>query len=280
MRKKKRKSKAALIRNRSILIIVMTLALGLISGVFAKYIHTNNGKNVLAAKEFYFTSDLLKTENCRYVLNSTATGIEFTLGNNADKLRFSEDDINYTVTVTADKEGVSADVILNNSVLTSSLSGILVVGEKPTETKITLSNLQKGVTYTVTAVGEAGYKQTLQAEFYVSDNEENVYWHVDTTNPAYVLLTVWTENATGTLSVKYEGSGLIPDNTNPVLTNVNNYGTGYGNISFTDAENFDQTYSSYTYRFFIDGSDYSGTFTIDLVNATHQYIEEEVTTLQ
>lgn len=242
-------------RKRTIIIIAVVAALMLaVGGVFAKYIAKESGNNLLAAKVFYFTSDLLKEETAQYVLNSSATEVSFTLGNNADKIRYSEVDIDYTVEVTKTNEANPSPTI-EYSNETKKLLGHAI----NTHT-ITLKNLIKGETYTVKATGKGGYEQVLSAEFRVSDNNENVYKNLDTTEDDYVLLTVWTENVTGKLTVAADKKGLIPDNTDMILREVYNYKDGkYGDIEFEDAENFEQTYSSYTYRFFVD----SNSFTVE-----------------
>ena len=169
-----------------------------------------------------------------------------------DNLRCSQVDITYNISVT-NKNGEAVPEIVDDNTEHKLLKGLI------SKATITLKNLVKGQTYIVTVTGEAGYKQVLSAEFTVSDNDENVYKHLDTSNSAFVLLTVWTDNAVGDLKVSTP-SGLIPDNTNPILREVYNYSdTEYGAISFTDNKNFDKTYSSYTYRFFVS----EGIFKID-----------------
>ncbi|MBQ8184800.1 MAG: hypothetical protein IJ036_03330 [Lachnospiraceae bacterium] len=222
----------------------------LIGGTVAKYIYETGGKNLFSAKNFYFSSNLLKEEAATYTLNSTATEVTFTLGNNADDLRCSEENITYVITVT----GGTTPATLNIS------EGILEKDIVSTES-ITLSGLKSGETYTVTAVGttgegNSGYKKTLSATFTLSGATGNLYKYLDTSNSAYVMLTVWSENIHGDISVVYEPDGLIPDNTDSVLRNVTNYANGiYSRIIFEDTTNFQTAYSSYTYRFFTNTPD-------------------------
>ena len=91
----------------------------------------------------------------------------------------------------------------------------------------------------------------------MSDNGENIYKQL-TNHGAYVLLTVWTENVKGDLSISVDKTGLIPDNTNPILADIHNFEAGiYKKLvaenSIIDIQNFQNTYASYTYRFFVDG---------------------------
>ena len=246
MYKGKYEHKHSHIRKRTIIITVLVVLLFTVGGVFAKYIYNSGGMGLLSAKEFYFTSNLLTENTAKYVLNSKTTEISFALGNNADKLRFSQDDIKYSITVGCK----SGDSYPEENIKYADSEQVLSGGSVDT-TSITLKGLTMGETYTVTATGKAGYKQTLKAEFTVSDKEENVHMHLDTSNDAFVLLTVWTHNMTGPLTV-ITPAGLIPDNTDPILRKVYNYsGTEYGAVQFTDNTNFTEAYSSYTYRFFI-----------------------------
>jgi hypothetical protein len=246
MYKGKYEHKHSHIRKRTIIITVLIVLLFTVGGVFAKYIYNSGGMGLLSAKEFYFTSNLLTENTAKYVLNSQTTEISFALGNNADKLRFSQDDIKYSITVGCK----SGDSYPEENIKYADSEQVLSGGSVDT-TSITLKGLTMGETYTVTATGKAGYKQTLKAEFTVSDKEENVHMHLDTSNDAFVLLTVWTHNMTGPLTV-ITPAGLIPDNTDPILRKVYNYsGTEYGAVQFTDNTNFTEAYSSYTYRFFI-----------------------------
>ena len=126
---KKEKAQARL----SILIAVGLVLLLAIGGVVAKYIWNNGGRNLFSSKEFYFTSNLLEVKTEKYVLNSTVTAVTFTLGNNADKLRYSEDAIKYSVTLEC-KSG-------ENKAVLSKSSGTLA-GNKVSSEEITLSGLE------------------------------------------------------------------------------------------------------------------------------------------
>ena len=273
MYKGKYRKRHSHIRKRTVILSVLLVLLLAVGGVFAKYVYDSGGMNLLSAKEFYFTSNLLTENTAKYVLNSTTTEISFTLGNNADKLRFSQDDIKYEITVECKSgERYSEENIKYGD------DQLVLVGNGVDQTTVTLQNLKMGETYIVTATGRAGYKQVLKAEFFVSDKEENVYKHLDTSNSAYVLLTVWTENVTGSLNIDVTKNGLIPDNTDPALRNVFNYNDGeYGTMEITDSDNYKAAYSSYTYRFFVSGSSsYSvEDFNVSIENSGTTYLAKE-----
>ena len=259
MAKDKKKNRSRRLYWYGVLIGLLIGTVLMIGGIVAKYTYQKDDENVVAAKVFYFSSNLLTEGGQEYVLNSEATSVSFTLGNNEDEVRYSDDDIKYTVSVTLQNK-TDGDV----EPLLDVTEGVLEKGKVTTDT-ITLSKLIQGRTYIVTATGTAGYQKTLQATFRVSDNEENVYKYLDTSNHAYVLLTVWTENVSGdaVITCNTEDNtnviGLIPDSTDEVLKNVNNfdsvnnnYTAFIGNNEIEDNSSFDQLYSSRTYRFFID----------------------------
>ena len=257
-------------RSRPLVVTVVMLSLILaflmVGTVYAKYIYATTGKNLLAAKEFYFTSNLLTEAGGSYKLNANTTSISFTLSNSFDELRISEVGITCTVNVAA--QGADEPTV------TFSDGKTLLTGNIKDQTTVTLSNLQKGGVYTVTAIGAGGYEQTLQATFSVSPNENYIHYHLDTHDPAYVLLTVWTGNVSGNLSVSVP-AGLIPDNTDPKLRNIYNYQDGsYTAFQITDTESFAKVYSSLTYRFFRTDAELSD-FLVTLKNNGTTYKAKE-----
>ena len=97
-------------KKRTIAIIAAILLISVSGGVLAKYIYTKNGGSLFSAKEFYFTSDLLTEDGAKYVLNSTASEVSFTLGNFGDKLRYSQDNIKYEVSVVEKNGGTDHEI--------------------------------------------------------------------------------------------------------------------------------------------------------------------------
>ena len=167
----------------------------------------------------------------------------FELRNYADALRYAEEDISYAVYVKNGDKYINAENELVDAGEEPPLfaNGTLKTG-KTNHATITLSGLTPG-TYEITATGDAGYQETLTATFKVSEAEAGVYKYVDAEDDYYVLLTVWTENVAGEVSISCPG-GLIPDNTDPAMKTAKTGGTIADTTSFTSA------YSSHTYRFF------------------------------
>ena len=228
-----------------VLLVLVGTAIGSTS---AKYVKDAGPQQaVVRAKEFYFSSDLLKENGANYTLNPGTASISFVLRNHDDELRYSESPIEYTVSVSGD-------------VAVSSPSGTL----SNDDISITISNLVDGQSYIVTATGEAGYTKTLSATFIVRNQSEGVYKYLEMDpSGAFVLLTVWTENKSGEVTIRFP-DGLIPDTTDEVLAVIRNYKNGQY-VANTDGSGISDdagildVYSSHTYRFFQEDpfTDYS-----------------------
>ena len=233
MKKSKKKN------NLAISILIVLLICSLVGGAGAKYVFEKYGRGLFSAKVFYFESNLLKDKNVEYILNPTATSISFTISNSIDELRYADDDITW---------GYSVNGIVVEK------DKVLEKGKSSSET-ITLSNLERGKSYVVKATGRAGYVKDIYATFTVSDTDKNIYQYLEKKD-GYVVLTVWTENLSGEVTVSFP-SGLIPDSTDEQLRSVHNYNenTGkYMSASFVDDISFSKVYSSKTYRFFVSGN--------------------------
>ena len=249
-----------------LLLLLVLLTTGGIGTAVAKFIQSSTGQTLVKAPEFYFTSDLLSTENPHYVLNSAVNRVTFTLRNSADALRVSQVDIDYEVSTDNGASVQYKPGITDTGALSKTLPQ-----NQPTEVTYELSGLKPGITYTVTATGAAGYTQTLQAIFTVSDKDENVHKHLQISRDGYMILTVWTHNVAGTLSVSFPDD-LIPDNTNEHMGSV--YNKDGGAASFT-VDNFGK-YSSQTYRFFNNGTAYTaGQFDVSISSNGTKYLAAE-----
>ncbi len=208
----------------AVLGVCLVMLVVLIGAAIGRYQHQFRSGGSVRAKEFYFTSDFLDGET--HTLAPGSTSVTFKLGNHADELRISEVDIAYTVTV-------------NNGATVTPASGTLTAGVTGADAEITITGLQSGETYTVTAVGKGGYTKTLTATIKVLEEAARPYYHIDTVPGEYILLTVWNEGSVEkTVTIQYTG---IPDNTNP---NMGDWTTG-GTQKVTVAP-----HSSMVFRFF------------------------------
>lgn len=242
-------------QKRAIKLLIALLAVCLISfgagRAYAKYIREQRGEGLVKAQEFYFTSDYLTTTGETYILNADTESISFQLRNYDDSLRWSEHDVSFVVTAS---DGAQLK-LTEDGTESAQLTGSISTGND-NSVNVILTGMKAGKSYRVTATGNAGYEATLQATFTVDKYQTGLYKHVDTTsNDAYVLLTVWSEDiASEDVTITYP-AGLVPDNTNLEMALAETNGTGF-TVKFAD-------YQSRTYRFFKEGT-YNGEFSVKL----------------
>ncbi len=258
--------------------IVLLVATSIATGsVLAKYARTlKNNTSPVTAKAFYFESDYLvetviEGAQGYYHLNSTTQSVSFNLYNfqremcadpNCENCAFtSQVNCNYTVNVTSD----DTDFTLSAEQFTA------FADTKTTQT-VTLSGLEPGRSYQVSVTANGGYTKTLYATFSVDTEGSGFFMNVAETD-AYVLLTVWTERySTGPITVNVP-AGLIPDATDPILKDIENYKTvdgvnKYTEFDFTDADSFQSASSSRSYRFFKADGYTTESFTVKMGDAS------------
>ena len=211
-------------------------ALVAIGGVSARYAHRTLTNASATAAVFYFASDLLDGEtHTLAALNADGTAsITFALQNHADALRYAGVDITYTVTVTPAQEDARAA-----EATVTPADGTLAAGPG-SDAAITVSGLQPGQSYTVTAAATAPYTAELSAVFRVSAVDDAV--HSDTVDHgAYIEATVWTVDYSGPVTLSWPGT-LLPDNTDPWMAD---WQTADGQKKFEMEAN-----SAHVFRFF------------------------------
>ena len=229
-------------------------------GVSARYIHQREQDILAKAKMFYFTSNLLTEEqDTKYILNPGTTSVEIILKNHTDSLRFSEDNIQYNIYVNDAKQG---ETELLTGGITSQGEFILTVESRKT--------------YTVRAEGNAGYTKNLYATFEVLDTPKHFYKHVDAEDKNVVLLTVWTEDLSGEVTVQFPAE-LIPDTTGGTWAAITNYEGGSYTEKTTAAVPLG-TYGSITYRFFKDTP--GKAYTINQFNVLLKTDTQEITAIK
>ena len=229
-------------------LFAVAVLIAALEGVSAKYMKDiGNTSAVVQAKEFYFSSDLLAVGGKTYPLNPGTKSITIKLYNFDDELRYSETDISCTLAVTGGPDGNPATISSANVTLT---------GGKKSESSIILSNLQDGGTYTITAIGTGGYEKILSATFEINHQGKNAYKYLEMDpSGAFVLLTVWTEDVSGDVSISIP-AGFIPDTTDSTLAGMQNYRTDSGKYQPVNGYKAGAlgVYSSHTYRFFMEES--------------------------
>lgn len=235
-----------------LLIVLLTLA----GGVVSKYVNSREVDAYVTAPAFYFESNYLTEDNHEYKLNAGTTSLQIELYNFENELRVSEVDCTYTVSVETKDTNFSPP---------SQTLEAEATGEGRT-TSFTLNGLKNGCSYTVTVTADGGYVKTLSATFTVAPDTNGFYMNVDDSDPDFVILTIWTENVSGTVDVTFP-DGLIPDTTDPTLRTITS-----GSKTFRVGTM--GTYSSRSYRFFKTSS-YAENSTFTVTRKVSEGIETE-----
>lgn len=259
MKRKVNISKKSLI---AAVILLLAVCLAAVGGVVSKYVaELKNNTTPLTAKEFYFESNYLSEIGNEYVFNPGTGSISFELYNFDKNNRVSETDIKYTISVEP-AVAINIETIAGSADIDG--NSVTVGAGSKTPVRVILGNLADGGEYNVTVTANGGYTKTLKATFTVSEIPTGLYMNVSDTDPNVVILTVWTENISGDITVDFP-AGLIPDGTDPMLAGIENYeNDAYVSGSFADNESFDSAYSSRTYRFFKSGYTGADGFAIKL----------------
>lgn len=221
---------------KKILIIVITsvvLTILLSSGTLALFLRTNSFSGIVSSKEFYFESDLLDTDNPIYELNAGTKSFSFTIMNYEDELRYSK--IKLNVIIENDNPDINVKIESEDTLSTTLEEGQL------SKKVVTLSNLEDGKTYTVTATATSGYKKVLKATITVRSQEKLIYKYIDNSDPNFLYITVWSTFSQGDVKVTFNEVDIVPDKTWPTLNDISIDATTF-NVSVEEN-------SSYVYRF-------------------------------
>ena len=200
-------------------------------GIYGKYTHQSTGDGLVTAKEFYFESDVLAEESGgtypSYDLAPGTNSITFQLQNFADALRFAGHNIAFEIDVAT--SGAAPAVTINGESATEGT--ITAASENGVSVPVTISGLETGQTYTVTATTVGGYYKVLKASFTVGGAPTGIYTYLDTAADShYVELIIWSENAAGTVTFTAP-SGLIPDISHGAILNSVVFSAENGNIN-------------------------------------------------
>ena len=256
-------SKKFLIR---VVFLALVISVLVTSGVLAKYLYVIKDETLpVNSKTFYFESNYLTEDNHTYKLNSGTTTIQIELYSFENELRVSEVDCTYTVKVISEDTSFK----INDQAYTGEGITLSIAADDIDKTAIvTLDGLKDGNSYKVIVTADGGYQKTLSATFEVAPAQNRCYMSVDNSNDHYVVLTVWTENVTGTAGISFP-SGLIPDTSDPILASITNYdGDSFVADTFYDNESFTEAFFSRSYRFFKTEEYQSGTFTVTIDDIT------------
>ncbi len=236
-------------KTTAFLILLCVLSVFILAGVTAMYIQKTDKNDVAVAKEFYFKSDLLDGNTHTIAPTDSGTGsITITLMNHEDALRYSEVDIEYTVSV---KEDAGSDSTASSNGDKSSITIDEATGtiskDDVNDKAVTISGLQPGRTYTVTATTNNTYSKTLTGTIKVNAIDSALHASVaDKTQ--YIEVNVWSvDTAHEDVTLTY-CAGLIPDNTDSLMAGANTV-SDEGAESSISAGKLDKN-TSHMFRFF------------------------------
>lgn len=232
--------------------------------VAAKYMQSTPKQDTVLAKEFYFTSDLLDGETHEITAldndgkgNYTAS-VTFQLMNHEDELRYSGVEIACSVSVenTTNTNAAESNISIkdaNGDVINGQKpdQGIKLDGGKISDQSITVSGLQPGESYFVTAATSNTYEKTLTATIKVNSIDNKVYCHLSDEG-AYINVTVWTDDYAGDINLAYP-AGLIPDNTDSWMAD---WSRGSAEKTIKDNQNGNMgANASHVFRFFKENAE-------------------------
>lgn len=178
---------------------VVSIALVIAGIAAAGYMMSNRQSGIISARNFYFTSDLLKeeSEGAVYYIDSHADSFAIKLYNYDDPKRRTQADIDYRITV-------------DGGTTSHSSSGTLTAGESG-EDSFTVKPTAKSIT--VTAEAASPYKKTLRAVFSMESGKRFTVDDAQGKTAAVLTMTCtdYSDSAkTADISLP---SGVIPDET-------------------------------------------------------------------
>lgn len=202
-------------RNLSMSVIIILGMLAAFAGVTAaRYVMQRTSQGIVAAQDFYFTSDMLKeeAEKALYYIDAKSS-VTVHLYNMEDSLRKTSGDIVYKVAV----EGGDYTDTSGGTLKESSGSGT-------SDLVITPEDTAKMVTVTVTS--SKPYTKVLTARFKIDKGNQAVVEDANGKRAAVLTMTCTDDAKTITITLP---SGVIPDQTNG---NVLSYDTVTGECRF------------------------------------------------
>ena len=292
MRRQQRKQECAtkfwdqIARMRMPLMVVCILAFGA-SMIYAKYIQTSQYNDAITAREFYFSSDVLDGgvhEIPALDEDGTAT-LTFHLMNHEDQLRYLDVPITYEVTWEEEQKntaetdhvesanGNEAGRLLQGTNLSEKIAAGEGKNGQTNDKTVTISGLEQGKTYTVTATATAPYTKTLSAIIRVQQKNEELQATV-TDHGNYIEVTVWTADKAKKIRLINQAVGVIPDNTDSSMKDM---------LTVTDTSGESQSdlidlksNASHVFRFFKSDAEKNYKATVTTVT-DHAEIDNTVT---
>lgn len=192
-------------KRRVIAVISVLLAVALLLVAVpsvAKYVTNKKKQSELTSKNFYFSSNFLKSdqEPTYEIYGNTVT---FSVRNYIDSLRVNDTKIDFTVSA----EGGTVDKTIGSLVgAVSSSENVILTCD------FGLDELQKEIPVSVTGTGE--FTQTLKAKFVFIKPDSLTYKIEDQETQDYAELYIYTGNTARTVEITWNNAQLFIDETN------------------------------------------------------------------
>lgn len=184
------------------LIIVLCVAL-----LFAKYKMNLGEQSEITSRNFYFSSNFLKSDEEPPVYEIYGNTVTFEVRNFIDSLRINPTDIEFTVSA----EGVT----FKNDKTSGTLNGGTANSDSITLTYDFSVNNEDRKEITVTTTGTGYFTQTLKAKFVLIKPGSLMYEIKDRKNRDYAELYIYTGNtARNAITINWNKDKILIDETN------------------------------------------------------------------
>jgi len=247
----KRKNKS---NNKVLIIILAVLFVNLcIAGIFAKYVYDTKKQQEMESSSFHISSNYLMEGDVvpEYQVVDWGSGFDINLYNyeSENVALVSGTEIEYEVSV-------SSGWVYTVDNQTKTSYKMPVSSEKSAQVlHIAPQNTTSGGDVTVKVTTKSPYKKVLSATFTTTTQKAPEY-EAKLQSDGTILVTIGTNNYSGTITVKWDASKFAPDNTNNLMSSWDE-GNKSGDLSygtFTARRN-----TTYQLMFFYDESSYSTT---------------------
>lgn len=180
-------------------IIILGILAAFAGVTAARYVMQRTNQGIIAAQDFYFTSDFLKEESDKalYFIDPKMP-VTIHLYNSEDSLRTTPGEIRYQVAVTG-------------GTCTDPSKGVIGSSSKPEVSDLTIEPDEAAQSVTVTVTSTTPYKKVLTAEFKIEKGNAVVI--EDNAGSRAAVLTMTCADDAKTIEIALP-AGVIPDQTN------------------------------------------------------------------
>lgn len=216
-------------RKRTVITVISVLLavaiLAFVVPTFAKYITNRGEQSELTSKNFYFSSNFLKSDEVPTyeIYGNTVT---FALRNYIDSFRINKADISYTVTA----DGGTLDK--SNGNLTGAVPSSDNINNIKLSYDFATDEQQKEITVSVTGTGD--FTKTLKAKFIFIKNDSLRYEIKDELNRNYAELYIYTGNTASNVTINWDKAKLLIDETNDYIFDNPNLNSDKNSVTVTN----------------------------------------------